>query len=439
MGLLSTGSPRQWAWSAAALALVAACGEAFTSFPDGSTSAPAASGTSSAAGGAGGAGSVTSGMGGMQSVTATAASVSATQSSAMSSTGSIQPAGSSSTGVVMPTCPGEMQYCVNEWITEDKGLAGIGNPTADDKYLYFGANAAIYRATFANASNPLPEAVAGMSGSAGYQDGIGAKAMFGKLITASVYNPDTKTIYVADSGNCVIRALVLSTLAVTTLSGKQGECTHVDGSGSANGGTARFVKLAGMALDSTHSFVFVVDENYVRLVSLKDGSVTTVAGQATPGSANNAVGVAASFSNPTNLVATATTVYVTDTTNGLLRQMSATPPYGVSTACGTVPGTNDGACSGSALLKGPIGVVTVSGGLGLSDASSNDLSWNTIRAISNGNLTTVAGSQTNIHKVAVGNSAGIPKPGGLFYRTTAGGHELYIVEQGTRVRRMVVP
>lgn len=443
MGLLRKRIGRHWVWSTVGVALVAACGESFTSFPDGTTAATTASG--SASGGASGtSGTTTNGNGGMsaQSVSASVSTVSSTQSSAMSSTGSISPVGSSSTGIVNPMCPGELLYCVNDWVTEDKMLAGIGGITADDKYLYLGANAAIYRVPFANMINPIPEPIAGGVGQAGYKDDNALLARFGKLLTSSVYDSDNKVIYVADSGNCSIRAVALgSPVVVGTLAGKPGECLHVDGSGI--NGTARFSKLAGLALDSPqmgpHLFLYVTDDNYVRTVAISNGATVTLAGQAAPGAANNANGMMASFSGPSLLTTTHTTVYIADTGNALLRQMDVGAPNGVSTACGSTPGLSDGSCSGNAQMKGPVGVTGISGGLVLSDASQNDLSWNTIRTITNGTLTSIAGELTNIHKVAVGNNAGVPKPSGLYYRTTNAGHELYIAETGTRVRRMIMP
>lgn len=104
--------------------------------------------------------------------------------------------------------------------------------------------------------------IAGMPGEAGYNNALGFDARFyyPKGITV-----DGDHIYVADSGNNVIRRVNKHTGEVLTFSGKPGQSSFITG----NREEARYNNVVSMTTDSTTPYVFFTDgmENVVGKVS----------------------------------------------------------------------------------------------------------------------------------------------------------------------------
>ena len=344
---------------------------------------------------------------------------------------------SSSAGGGQPTCPGEAVQCVNDWLTADKGLSNITDIVGSPQYLYIAAGSAIYRAAFQ--ANPTLELIAGSSQS-GYADGPGAIARFTSL--AGLATDGLGTLWAADAGSFTIRSIDLANAGfkVSTLAGNATESAHTDGSGGP-GGTARLKKPTALALDDPqgpHVLLYLIDGNWIRTVNGSGGAVASLAGQDAAGAQDNAVGSMASFNGPVELFATTSTVYIADQGNYRIRAMATAAPYGVANFCGSVKALSDGKCLNNGYMMGPAGLVGTPGGMALTDVDSTT---NAVRTIVNGALATIAGQKKNVHVVGIGNEAGIPKPGALYYRSFNGdaSHELYIVENGTQIRRMVLP
>ena len=94
--------------------------------------------------------------------------------------------------------------------------------------------------------------IAGIPGQRGYADGVGTTAKFSEPSGLAI--DPAGNLYVADSGNCVIRKITPSGV-VSTLAGAIGIPGHGDGLSHI---TARFFQPQGVALDSTGN-LFVVD------------------------------------------------------------------------------------------------------------------------------------------------------------------------------------
>ena len=176
-------------------------------------------------------------------------------------------------------------------------------------------------------------------------------------------------------------------LAISTYAG-------ATANGSANGtaAVARFSNPTGVAVDGSGN-VYVADSgnDLIRLIT-PAGVVSTLAGSAgSPGSANG-TGTAAQFSNPTAVAVDASgNVYVADTGNSVIREIS--PTGVVTTLAGSVgsQGSADGTGT-AARFYNPMGVaVDPSGNVYVADTGNN-----TIREISpGGGVTTLAGQATN--------------------------------------------
>lgn len=169
----------------------------------------------------------------------------------------------------------------------------------------------------------------------------------------------------------------------TTLAGKASR-----GSADCTGDAARFCEPNGAAVD-TQGNVYVADtQNHTIRRITPAGVVTTFAGKAGESGAADGTGSAARFNLPTDVaVDAAGTIYVADTTNLLIRKITATGE--VSTLAGAVgePGATDGV-GPAARFNYPHGLaVTPAGDIIVADSFNH-----TIRRITpSGTVTTVAG------------------------------------------------
>ena len=267
---------------------------------------------------------------------------------------------------------------------------------------------------------------AGAAGQTGGSDGTGSSARFNYpygLATDAAGN-----VYVADLGNSTVRKLT-SGGAVSTLAGSAGQSGSTDGAG----GSARFNHPAAVALDAAGN-VYVADTSNqtVREIS-PAGTVTTLAGA--PGIIGNAdgSGAAASFFYPGGIASTGSgTLYIADTGNHTLRVMSS--PGSVATLAGSAgqKGSADGTGT-QALFAYPYGISSDgSGHLYVADSGNN-----TIREVSTaGVVTTLAGTagvppgSSN----GVGAAAGFSGPAG----TAADGNgNIYVADAGNSTIRKI--
>jgi hypothetical protein len=222
--------------------------------------------------------------------------------------------------------------------------------------------------------------LAGNAGSQGWVDGSGSAASFnapGGLATGPGGN-----IYVADSSNHLIR-VVTPAGAVTALAGTGGTSGSADGTGT----SARFSFPSGVAVDGGGT-AYVADYNNHTIRKIAPGgAVTTLAGTAGVAGSANGVGTGAAFNFPRSVAVDASgNVYVADSGNHTIRKIA--PGGLVVTLAGTAgaSGSADGT-GGAARFNGPGGVAVDSAGV-VYVADTNN---NTIRQISLAGVVTTLG------------------------------------------------
>ena len=188
----------------------------------------------------------------------------------------------------------------------------------------------------------------------GYVDGAGSAALFRSPAGAAVDRNGT-VLFVADSANNLIRAVAISSAAVSTLAGGGSAGGTAAGFSDGAGSAAKFNSPAGAALDESGGVLYIADSsnNLIRIVAVSSRAVTTLAGGGGPAATAagylNGVGSAAMFNSPSDLAVDSAggIVYVADTLNNLIRAIalssrSLTTVVGGGGISGTAFGYADG-------------------------------------------------------------------------------------------------
>jgi len=154
--------------------------------------------------------------------------------------------------------------------------------------------------------------LAGTVGSSGSANGVGTSASFYFPMGITT---DGTNLYVADKDNDLIRQIVISTKAVTTLAGG-GSGVGTDGTGT----TASFNSPTGITTDGTNLYVAEHDNHKIRKIVISTKAVTTLAGTGTGGNTNGA-GSVARFKNPAGITTDGIDLYVIEKSNHRLRKI----------------------------------------------------------------------------------------------------------------------
>jgi sugar lactone lactonase YvrE len=269
--------------------------------------------------------------------------------------------------------------------------------------------------------------IAGASGTAGSTDGSGTAARFNQ--PAGLIALSSGVLIVGDTANATIRSIAI-TGTVTTLAGNAENRGGANGAGSA----ATFLMPIGIAADANGN-LYVADamNDIVRKIS-PTGTVSTLAGTTGATGSADGSGQAARFNYPTGVVSDGSgNIYLSDTTNNLIRKI--TPTGSVSTLAGLagVSGSADGTGS-EALFNHPGGLaLDSSGNLYLADTANS-----TIRKINSaGTVTTLAGLPGIAGlQDGTGTSAFFNQPQALALDS---GGNLYVADTGNATIRKVTP
>jgi sugar lactone lactonase YvrE len=214
----------------------------------------------------------------------------------------------------------------------------------------------------------------------------------------------SRNLYVADSGDHVIREVTASTGLLTTIAGALNTPGYVDGVPAASA-QLRFPQ--GVALDSSGN-LYVADtgNNCIRKVTpgsngISNGTISTIAGTSVPlvgctagYSGDNGPATSAKLNAPLAVALDSSgNLYIADTGNNVVRKLVLstgviTTVAGNGTQCQTLGNCGDGGPATSATFNVPAGIaVDSSGNLYIADQADF-----VVREVSGGNITTVAGS-----------------------------------------------
>jgi len=186
------------------------------------------------------------------------------------------------------------------------------------------------------------------TGSSGSANGTGTSASFNYPVGITT---DGTNLYVAGYTNHLIRQIVISTGAVTTVAG-----TGSSGSANGTGTSASFNTPLGITTDGTNLYVSEYRNHLIRQIVISTGAVTTLAGTGSSGSANG-TGTSASFNYPVGITTDGTNLYVADTNNHLIRQIVISTGA-VTTVAGTGSSGSANGTGTSASFNGPRGITT---------------------------------------------------------------------------------
>ncbi len=268
--------------------------------------------------------------------------------------------------------------------------------------------------------------LAGTVGRAGAADGTGTAASFNLPSGAAV--DSSGNIYIADYGNSVIRKITAAGV-VTTLAGQAGVTGSADGTGTA----ARFLRPTSVAVDTSGN-VYVADSgNHVIRKVTSAGVVTTLAGNPTVAGAVDGTGVSAGFNNPRGVAVDGSgNVYVADTGNNAIRKITSAGAVTTLAGLSGTYGSTDGTGS-DARFNFPNSVALDSAGnIYVADEINN-----TIRRVTpSGTVTTLAGSAGTAGSAdGTGSAASFHQPTSVAVNQATG--DIYVADLGNVMIRKV--
>jgi len=208
--------------------------------------------------------------------------------------------------------------------------------------------------------------LAGAAGLSGATDGTGTTARFSSLdgITTDGIN-----LYVVDSGNHIIRKIVISTGEVTTLAGTAGLSGSADGTGAA----ARFTDPKGITTDGRNLYIADRLTLTIRKIAISTGEVTTLAGMSGVSGTVDGTGTAARFYEPYGITTDGTNIYISDRGCNTIRKIviatgDVTTLAGVAWTTGFVDGSGT-----SAFFYSPSGMTTDGTSLFITDSGNHSI------------------------------------------------------------------
>jgi uncharacterized protein (TIGR03437 family) len=267
-------------------------------------------------------------------------------------------------------------------------------------------------------------------GSIGYS-GDGAAANLAGLIEPFAIALDASgNVYFTEPEDGRVRKITVSTGIISTVVGNG----NLGFSGDGGAATSAMMHLdTGLAIDSSGN-LYIADSLNNRVRKVTGTTISTIAGSGVFSySGDGGPATAAQLNAPEAVAVDASgNIYIADTANNVVRQISPKGVIGTIAGNGTAGFGGDGGAATSAQLSAPQGVaVDASGNVFVSDTANAR-----VRKISGGTITTVAGSGTQGYTGdgAAATSAQLNTPVGLAVDKSG---NLYIADVDNSVIRKV--
>jgi uncharacterized protein (TIGR03437 family) len=295
--------------------------------------------------------------------------------------------------------------------------SGIAFDTAGNLYFADYENNRVREVSAGIVTTVAGNGIAGFSGDAG-------AATAAQLNQPSAVAVDSAgNLYIADTGNNRIRKVVGGTISTIAGNGTAGY--------SGDNGVAANAELnqpLGIAFDASGNF-YIADSANNRIRKIAAGTITTVAGNGTPGFGGDAGSpTAAQLRNPSDIVLDSSgNLYIADSGNNRIRKVAGSV---ISTVAGNgAPGlAGDNAAATAAELNAPSALAIGSAGaLFIADTGNN-----AVRKVSAGNITTIAGNGTTLGDGGISTAALLSGPQGI--RLDSAGNVYIADTQDNRIR-----
>ncbi|MBT5060128.1 MAG: hypothetical protein HOM68_26540 [Gemmatimonadetes bacterium] len=268
--------------------------------------------------------------------------------------------------------------------------------------------------------------VAGTAGTAGFSGDAGAATSATLNAPWDVFVAGSGTLYVADTGNHRIRRItpagIISTVAGTGVAGFSG-----DGAAATS---AQLKSPTGVFVSG--GVIYIADQGNHRIRAITGSTITTFAGTGTDSSGGDGgAATAADLSSPTDVFAdTSGVLYVTDTGNHKIRAIATDSTISTIAGTGASGFSGDGGLALDAQLAFPRSVfVDTAGNVYITDRFNHRLR----RINTNGVITTLAGDGTPAYagNNSAANLSQLASPSGIWLY----GEEIYFTDAGThRIR-----
>ena len=260
--------------------------------------------------------------------------------------------------------------------------------------------------------------IAGIGGTRGYSGDNGPATSAELNYPYGIALDTSGNLYIADSYNCVVRKVILSTGIISTYAGTGSSCSYGGDNGPAT--SAHLNYPGGVATDGSGN-LYIADTNdfRIRYVAKSTLIISTIAGSGTYGFAGDGgPAIVAEISYVYEGVAVnaaGTTVTIADYSNQRIRQFAVagnpnTGTINTVAGTGTVGFCGDSGAASSACFYDPEGVaVTASGGVYVADRYNDRIRFFTVSGIPNtGIINTVVGNGSTTFPTL---TSGVPPQG----------------------------